>query len=309
MLSRRSVRIKVVQVLYALNRDKKSTQREGKLFYQKMVSTTYKMYLFNMLQLMHVAKYARKDKSIRDAKLLPSKDDKNFTSKLCDNVLIESLLENRTFAALIKSKALVSSLNNDLTRKLYNEFSKTDKYKKYLEEESDKEAHSTILLSLYKSIIDNELFDDHVLDLFYSWTQDKSLVLGAAKRSIRDLQNPEFFKKHEPSLSTVTEFGEDLLYKVCFFDKELLDYIEPYLRNWEADRVAVIDMILMKMALAELMYFPSIPVKVTINEYVEISKLYSTPKSKDFINGILDKLMKKLTAEGKIEKSGRGLVE
>jgi len=92
-------------------------------------------------------------------------------------------------------------------------------------------------------------------------------------------------------------------------DQELFDIIEPTLQNWEAERVATIDMILLKMALCELMYFETIPTKVTINEYVDISKIYSTPKSKEFINGILDKLMKQLKEEGKIKKVGRGLVD
>ena len=92
-------------------------------------------------------------------------------------------------------------------------------------------------------------------------------------------------------------------------NSELLEIIEPSLKNWDADRVAIIDMISLKMALSELMIFPTIPTKVTINEFVEISKMYSTEKSKDFINGILDRLMKKLDKEGKIKKEGRGLID
>jgi N utilization substance protein B len=100
-----------------------------------------------------------------------------------------------------------------------------------------------------------------------------------------------------------------LLKHVLEQDKRLLDIIEPNLKNWDADRVAIIDMILLKMAIAELLNFPSIPTKVTLNEYVEIAKLYSTDKSKDFINGILDRLMKKLESDGQINKKGRGLIE
>lgn len=97
--------------------------------------------------------------------------------------------------------------------------------------------------------------------------------------------------------------------KVIKEDKKLLAIIEPTLKNWDVDRVAIIDMILLKMALCELISFPSIPTKVTLNEFVEISKLYSTDKSKDFINGILDRLMKQLDSDGKIKKEGRGLKE
>ncbi|NJN34227.1 MAG: transcription antitermination factor NusB, partial [Saprospiraceae bacterium] len=105
------------------------------------------------------------------------------------------------------------------------------------------------------------------------------------------------------------QFGEELLTKTYKNDEELLNEIEPMLKNWDAERVATLDMILMKMALAELLYFPTIPTKVTINEYVDLSKMYSTDKSKDFVNGIMDRLMKKLKEMGGIVKEGRGLVE
>jgi len=128
--------------------------------------------------------------------------------------------------------------------------------------------------------------------------QDKALPLKEAT-----------YRQFKPNHETTQEFGHKLLKLVLDQDKALLGIIEPNLKNWDADRVAIIDMILLKMAIGELMNFPSIPTKVTLNEYVEIAKLYSTDKSKDFINGILDRLMKKLESDGQINKSGRGLVE
>ena len=119
----------------------------------------------------------------------------------------------------------------------------------------------------------------------------------------------DFCSHYLPDDETVKGFGEELLRKVFHEDRELLEIIEPTLKNWDADRVATIDMILLKMALCELMIFPTIPTKVTLNEFVEISKRYSTEKSKDFINGILDRLMKQLNKDGKIKKEGRGLME
>jgi len=130
------------------------------------------------------------------------------------------------------------------------------------------------------------------------------------KRSLKAVpEDEEFYNQHRPGDETVVDFGEVLLKKVCLENDALLGLIEPTLKNWDAERVAVIDMILLKMALCELINFPTIPTKVTLNEFVEISKQYSTDKSKDFINGILDRLMKKLNRDGKIMKEGRGLVE
>ena len=133
-------------------------------------------------------------------------------------------------------------------------------------------------------------------------------MVGAVKKTLKALPaETYFYEDYRPQPDTVNDFGEKLLRAVIEDDEELLETIEPTLRNWDADRLATIDMILLKMAVCELLSFPSIPTKVTLNEFVEVSKLYSTEKSKDFINGILDRLMKQLEKEGKIQKQGRGL--
>jgi N utilization substance protein B len=145
-------------------------------------------------------------------------------------------------------------------------------------------------------------------DLFPLWQDDKSLVVGAMKKTIKALPlDADFLEAFRPATETVTEFGEQLLDKVIQADAELLGLIEPSLQNWDADRVAVLDMIMLKMALSEFLYFSSIPTKVTLNEFVDISKLYSTDKSKEFVNGILDRLLRQLTDDKMINKSGRGL--
>ena len=119
----------------------------------------------------------------------------------------------------------------------------------------------------------------------------------------------EFIRDFTEEDKLTFAFGEELLTKTYTNDLEILEIIKPMLKNWDAERVATVDMISLKMATAELLYFPTIPTKVTINEYVDISKMYSTDKSKEFVNGILDRLMKQLKDDGLIRKEGRGLVE
>ncbi|MCY7328718.1 MAG: transcription antitermination factor NusB, partial [Saprospiraceae bacterium] len=166
------------------------------------------------------------------------------------------------------------------------------------------------LLEMYRFLINHDVFVEMTEDRFNNWQDDESLVVGAMKKTLKAMPlGAEFYKEFEPSDETVREFGEELLRKTCQEDVALLEHIEPTLKNWDAERVAVLDMIMLKMALSELLYFPTIPTKVTLNEFVEISKVYSTDKSKDFINGILDRLMKKLLKEEKIVKEGRGLIE
>ncbi|MEO1438126.1 MAG: transcription antitermination factor NusB, partial [Bacteroidota bacterium] len=170
--------------------------------------------------------------------------------------------------------------------------------------------HREVLLKLYKYLVKHDLFNEQMEDFSPTWQDDKSLVIGTMKKTIKgDAGDTDFFSQYRPDDETVQEFGANLLHKCLIFNDDHLDIIRPKLKNWEADRVASVDMILLKMAICEFMHFPTIPTKVTLNEYVDISKLYSTPKSKEFINGILDKLMKELHQEGKINKEGRGLQE
>jgi N utilization substance protein B len=147
-------------------------------------------------------------------------------------------------------------------------------------------------------------------ETFPNWIDDSSLVIGATKKVIKATPLSEnFLDEHRPDADAEYAFGDTLLKRMIIEDERLLGLVEPILKNWDAERLAILDMILIKMALCEFLYFPSIPAKVTLNEYVEIAKVYSTDKSKEFINGIMDRLLKQLSDEGKIRKEGRGLLE
>jgi N utilization substance protein B len=145
---------------------------------------------------------------------------------------------------------------------------------------------------------------------YISWIDDKSVVVGTMKKVLKsDTSSDSLFDRHKPDMQIVEDFGKELLGMTFEEDDELLDIIKPILENWDHERLAIIDMILIKMAIIEFLNFETIPVKVTLNEYVEISKMYSTPKSKEFVNGILDKILKKLQSEDKVSKQGRGLLD
>ncbi|MCB0609390.1 MAG: transcription antitermination protein NusB [Lewinellaceae bacterium] len=312
MLSRRNVRVKVMQVLYSMSRDQELDLNGAFKRYQDIVWKSFELYLFNLILLTKVAEYSRHDASRKQAKLLPSEEDKNFTAKLGDNPLMESLDRHENLQRLYRKHKVEGRIDKDLVRLVYTEFAKTDEYKEYVAKSPNtNEEHLNILLSLYKLCLANEAFCELLEDHFPLWTDDKSLVVGAIKKTVKalPLTDPAYFDEFLPPDETVKDFGEKLLLKVGSSESQLLETIEPVLKNWDAERVAVIDMILIKMAICEFIYFPTIPTKVTLNEFVEISKLYSTDKSKDFINGILDRLLKQLLDDGKIKKEGRGLVD
>lgn len=300
-----------MQTLYAANRDKGLKVDAAAKAYYYQIQNSFALYLFNLLQIKEVAKYALQDQKSRKAKHLPSDEDKQFSPKLYHNDLIQSILDDTVFNKCMKEFDLSSFLTEDNTRLLYMDFLKTPEYKAYLGNTSSSlEDHRSLLLFLYKYSVTGEIMNEQMEDYFPNWWDDKSLVVGAIKKTLKAMPlSDSYLDAMRPTYDTITEFGEALLRDVMKNDADLLVTIEPVLNNWDADRVAVIDMVLLKMALSELMNFPTIPTKVTLNEFVEIAKLYSTDKSKDFINGILDRLFKKLDKEGKIKKEGRGLLE
>ena len=310
MLSRRNIRIKVLQSLYMMGRDPELTAKEAMAYYRNALDRSQVLYLFNLLSLIKVTEFAKEDTARKRAKYLPTEEDKKFSDKLYSNDAIQALIKEEDLQELFQKNKLEELLDEDTSRKYYKSFAKLVKYKTYVYQSKDHQDDRDILLHLYKHLTKEELFEESIEDHFPTWEDDKSLIVGAMKKTIKALPDtPELYRTFRPDYEAGVEFGEALLDMVLERSEELEGIIGPALENWEIDRVANIDMLFLKMAICEFTDFQTIPTKVTLNEYVELAKLYSTDKSKDFINGILDKLLKQLGEEGKIKKSGRGLVE
>ena len=297
--------------MFALGRDEKLTYRNLKQNYKQVVNETFDLFSFTLFSLLEITKHAKDDMEKRKSKHLPSEEDKTFSDKFYENDIIKSLLESKFFQKQIEKLDFKSKISSDFSRKVYSDFSKTEEYKAYILNESVTLDHRNILLEAFRHCRKDEYFNEVMEDNYSCWIDDKSIIVGAIKKVIKAFPDAgnEYFDTLMPDKETVEEFGENLLELSHKNDRILLEIIEPVLKNWESDRIAVVDMILMKMAVSEMTEFPTIPLKVTLNEYVEIAKSYSTAKSKDFINGVLDKLKVDLTANGKIVKEGRGIEE
>lgn len=298
-------------MLYSLSRDPQLTMEEAMRRYRESVSRSFELYIFYIYYILRVAEYATKDAERRAGKFLPTEEDKQFSPRIFENALVRSFTSNQELNRLFQRYGMVAKADEDLIRSLYTEFSKRDSYKAYSQKETaQEEDHATQLLDLARFCLSAESLGEAIEDWYPNWEDDKSLVVGALKKTFKALPvKADFYVDYLPPEEAAVEFGEALLEQVHRRDGELLATIEPTLKNWDVQRVAILDMIMLKMALCELLSFPTIPTKVTLNEFVEISKLYSTEKSKDFINGILDRLLKQLSAEGKIKKEGRGLLD
>jgi len=300
-----------MQLLYSLDRDAGVSHPELLKRYDNAVDLAFESLMFNLYLMLEIAHQAVADRDARHAKLRPGPDDPIWNAKLYENELMQSLAKNKALRSYFDKRFFSSRLDQELLMKMYNTFSKTPEYKKFVFSEVDIAGHREYLLDIYRDLRKNEIYEEIVDDQYPFWQEDKSLVIGAFKKIIKQLPeaNERFFEEYLPDDDTVIEFGRRLIAVTMEQAPELEKLIEPTLKNWDMERLAVLDVIIIKMALVEFLYFPTIPTKVTLDEYVDISKEYSTPKSKDFVNGILDKLMKTLLEEGKIKKEGRGLLE
>lgn len=311
MLSRRNLRVKVMQFIYAHERGSFNNAPAAKQAMLQNVNQTYETGLYILYFLRKVARFALKEAETRAAKHLPTAEDRNFNTRLADNELIAEWDEHKLFnAELYKYKVHLIELNEG-DRKFFRELAATEEYKAYLALPAPTpKDHIKIIKFLFnKILLASEVFTQHLEEEYPNWLDDQQIITFRLNDFL------EHYQMHK-TLDKITdlnveaddrEFVNELFQYTLDHQAEFSVLIEPKLENWDIDRIAILDMILMKMALCELMYFPVIPVKVTINEYIEIAKQYSTPKSKDFVNGVLDKIMKELKESGGIKKSGRGL--
>lgn len=276
------------------------------------IENTKELFYFNIGFLYELTKYAIKDERRRKSKHLPNEVDKAFKPILFDNSLIDSLRKDDVLQQELERRKVNDRIDKDKLRNCYFDLAKDEQYSEFiLQGENQEDIFFTkMLLHAYKFMTKNEFFVEAVNDQFNFWKLDKSLIMGVMKKYIKALPTePGHFLTYYPDSDILDDFAYLLLANTISYNEINEERLEKALQNWDMDRVAKLDLILLKMALTELVTFTTIPSKVTINEYVEISKVFSTDKSKEFINGILDRLMKKFIKEGIVVKEGRGLID
>lgn len=314
MISRRSVRIKVMQAVYGYERSEDALPATFKKSLQSNIHSVKDLYIYLLYTIREVANEVEKISKIKASKFLPTEADKNYSTKILSNVFIQGLNHDKDFSNELSKNTHLDQLEDTVRVHLYKALIESDTYKDYIQtdEEFNFEKDRKIIDFLFNDImLSNELYLEHIEDVFPSWEDDAEFVVGAVREVIK--KSKEAVKLHLDKNSLkgkfleLSEFAEKLFEKVILSKEDLTDEIEPYLKNWEMDRIAVLDLIMIRMSLTEFTDFPTIPLKVTMNEYIDIAKDYSSPKSKDFVNGVLDKMMKNMTKNGTIIKTGRGL--
>ncbi|MFN8283618.1 MAG: transcription antitermination factor NusB [Chitinophagales bacterium] len=315
MITRRSVRIKAMQYIYAYETVHSAERKHFEQNLQKSIFSVKDQYLYLLSFIREIANFVEKDAQIKSSKYLKSKDDKKVNTKLLSNFLIQFLNNDAAFLKEIKAQNTLSLIDEEDIRRLYKKMSETQQYKEYLEngKEFDMDEDRKIVLFILNNILfEDDVFIDHSDENFINWNDDAEFVVEAVtdiiQKSKHELKLHLNRQQLKDKMAELSQFGIELFNQTVEHKKENYKLIEPRLKNWDSDRLATVDIILMRMALSEFLYFPSIPIKVTINEYLDIAKEYSTPKSKDFINGVLDALMKDLKDKNLLNKTGRGLL-
>lgn len=314
MLNRRHIRVKVMQTIYAFKGGESDDFVKDQKFMLFSIDNMYNLYLLLISLLLEVQKKAASDLQKKQNKHLATKEDRDPNRKFVNNQLLKILRENIQLQDELETHRITNwELDNEYVDVIFKGIISSDLYSDYMQTRvSDFKEDKEFIVDVFKDIIaPNEKLYEYIEDKNLTWLDDLPTVnttllklLRKAKPSSGETHfTPKLYKDIEDKQFAIDLFRKTLLNRTAI-NKE----IEDKTKNWDSERIANVDYVLLQMAICELKDFASIPVKVTINEYLEIAKEYSTPKSSIFINGILDKLVKEYTSDGKLNKIGRGLM-
>ena len=320
MLNRRFLRVKALQEIYAYHQSENSNLAQAERHLLEGVDSLYELFVYQLDFWVEVKMFAERRIEENRNKNFPTPEELNPNLKFVNNRILNALQNNDNFITYVeKHKINLADYREDFIRAAYNRLVEYPEYKAYMENGKDSFADDKqFLLSIIdKYMADNSSLYDFYSSLRLSFSSDYQIAIFLLWKFINEMTASfDVNTKLPPVYKTENdEVNEDKVFVVQLFKKTLLhadDYVQivkDNISNWEYDRLALMDKILIFMALTEFMEFHFIPVKVTINEYIELSKFYSTPDSRRFVNGMLDKIAQQLTAEGKMKKTGPGLID
>ncbi len=307
MINRVLIRLKIIQLVYAYyqNGSKNLDSAEKELFFS--LSKAYDLYNYLLMLMVALTNYAQKRVDAGKAKLAPTSEDLSPNMKFIENKFVAQLEVNKQLLEFISNQKKTWDNDQEFVKELYDKITASDLYKEYMaSSDSSYEADRELWRKLYKSFVfNNDSLDQVLEDQSLYWNDDKEIVDTFVLKTIK-----RFEESKGASQPLLPEFkdDEDQEFARRLFRRTILngDYyrhlISANTRNWDLDRVAFMDVVIMQCALAEILSFPNIPISVSLNEYVEIAKLYSTAKSGSFINGTLDGIVNQLKKEGKLTK-------
>ncbi len=301
MITRRNIRVKIMQTLYSLEAQENQKTADALRILQKHFDQSRQLLIYLIYFLTELARYAETDSLRRSSKHLPTEHDKNVNTKLAGNQLLWKMLEQASYQKMVKKDKPELNDHADMVRKLYMELKETEDYKSYISENTrDKKPEKEILEYIFNDfMLANESFESHLEEIFPNWGDDAEMM---QKLVTGYLNKTSAFNFEEIVSPDKASFARELLTAAIEKKEVTMELIRPKLKNWDAERIATLDMIFMQMGVCEFLFFETIPPKVTINEYIDLAKEYSTPLSGQFVNGILDNIHKDLVASNRMHK-------
>lgn len=311
MLSRRLLRIKVAKNLYAHLKSGSTNLMVSEKNLIASIDKAYDLYLQMMSLIVDVARYAENRIEIAKQKKLPTYEDLNPNRRFVDNAVINLITNAESVSDAIATRKLSWSHYPDTVKEIYNRMIESDYYKSYMSASictftDDKK----FVEAFYTSLEEDEALANTLDEISLLWNDDLSFALYMVIRTVSSIKQSHTDIKLLPKFKS----EEDLDFACTLFRKSLVQYednqdiVDKYTSNWDVERIAFMDNLIISIAIAELTNFESIPVKVTLDEWIDIAKYYSSPTSSNFVNGVLDKIVAELTESGRIKKSGRGLL-
>ena len=313
LLNRRHIRVKAMQSIYSMHQSNSDAIEKEEKFLYNSIENIQNLYLTILSALVEIQKHEIDFIEKSKKKHLATKEELNPNTKFIDNAVLSILSESNSLSMALQDKKINNwKLNDDYIILLLNDIKASDIYKNYMSSKSSLfEKDRDFIIELFTEVIaPNDKLYEYLEDYKLTWVDDIPLVNTNIQKQLKNLKSPsDEFKvsklyKDEDDKEFVKQIFRKTILNESIFEKEYINKTP----NWDKDRIAEIDTIILKMAICEFLKFPSIPFKVTINEYLEIAKEYSTPKSSIFINGILDSLVKKYQDENRPLKTGRGLL-
>lgn len=311
MLSRRLLRIKVLKSLYAHLKSDSTSLKASEKYLIESIDKAYDLYFQMLTLIVDVARYAEGRQEVAKQKMLATYEDLNPNRRFVDNGVVQLLATSDALGDEVASRKLTWSRHPDTIKAIYNNLVETEFYKNYMSASTNTFVDDRKFVEdFYAWISEDELLQETLDEMSMLWNDDLCFVLFMVVRTVSNLKRSHTDVKLLPQFKSEEdlEFSKTLLIKSLVQYEERQELVDKYTSNWDVERVAFMDNLIISVAVTELLNFDSIPVKVTLDEWIDIAKYYSSPSSSNFINGVLDRAAADLIASGEVTKSGRGLL-
>jgi len=309
MISRRSIRIKVLQALYSQIIVQKSDSKEAIAVYDKSIKEVLEVNLCYLHYAMEIISYVKEYDKQQQEKFLISDAERSIDKSILNSKFYIYFSNNELFQKNIKKYKIENYIQSEFVRPMFFDLIKLREYKEYTLAPNGMNEYNLLNTFFKKILFKNEELIAYLESYYANVEEDADLVHFSLKRSIKTIleDKPFYTSLGFDEMKNLEDFAYNLIKVTLSHQDEYTKLIEPKLIGWDADRIPVLDMTILKMAMSEMLHFPTIPLKVTVNEYIDLSKIFCSVKSKDFVNGVMDRLMKEFQSQGKILKTGRGL--